>query len=92
MARRRKKGGRRKQKIPIAATAGMIFGLKNLYDSYKEGGSGRAMIALTGYDPNYGFNWKWATSTIPMVTGAAVSMAASKFGLNRHIRIPYVKI
>ena len=92
MARRRKKGGRRRQKIPIAATAGMLVGIKNLYDSYKEGGTGRVMISLTGYDPNYGFNWKWATATIPMVAGAAVSMAASKFGLNRHIRIPYVKI
>ena len=92
MARRRKKGGRRRQKIPIIATAGMILGLKNLYDSYNAGGIDRAMISLTGYDANYGWNWKWATSTIPMVIGAAGSMVAAKSGINRHLRIPYIKL
>ena len=93
MARRgRKKGSRRKQKIPILATAGMIVGLKNLYDGYKEGGTHRVMVSLTGYDPNYGFNWKWATATIPMVLGAGGSMLAAKTGINRYVKVPYFKL
>ena len=84
MARRRKKGGSRKKGIRIAATAGMVLGMWNLYGAYKEGGAHRAMVSLTGYDPNHGWNWKWATSTIPMVAGCAVSMVASKAGLNRY--------
>ena len=92
MARRKKSRGRRRRKIPIAATAGMLIGLKNLWDGYKAGGTSRAMICLTGYDPNYGFNWKWATATIPMVAGAGVSMIAAKSGLNRYINIPIFKL
>ena len=92
MARRKKSRGRRRRKIPIAATAGMLIGLKNLWDGYKAGGTSRAMICLTGYDPNYGFNWKWATATIPMVAGAGVSMVAAKSGLNRYIKIPIFKL
>ena len=87
-----KNGKRRRQKIPIFATAGVLIGLKNLWDAYKEGGTGRAFIALTGYDSNYGFNWKWATAGIPMVAGPLASMAVSKIGLNRHINIPMFKL
>ena len=92
MARRRKKGGRRRQKIPIAATAGMVIGLIQLKKAWSAGGSHGAMVALTGYDPNYGFNYKWATAIIPMVGGAAVSMVAAKSGINRYIKVPFVKI
>ena len=91
MAKKRK-GGRRRQKIPIAATVGMLIGLKNLWEGYKAGGTGRALICLTGYDENYGFNWKWATATIPMVAGAGISMIAAKSGINRYIKVPFVKI
>lgn len=86
-----KKNGRRKQKIPIAATAGMLIGLKNLWDAYQAGGTGRAMRALTGYE-NGIFNWKNASAIIPMAGGAIVSMAASKTGLNRYVKIPMFKI
>lgn len=92
MVRRRKKGGRRKQKIPIAATAGMIFGLLELKKAYTSGGSHAAMVALTGYDPNFGWNYKWARATIPMVLGAGVSMVAAKSGINRYVKVPFVKI
>lgn len=89
---KKKNSTRRRQKIPILATSGMLIGLKNLWVAYKEGGTHRAMVALTGYDPNYGFNWKWATALIPMALGGLGSMIAAKSGINRYIRIPYVKL
>jgi len=92
MAQKKKGKSRRRQKIPILATAGMIIGMKNLWDAYKEGGTGRAMISLTGYDPNYGFNWRWATSSIPMFLGAGGSMVAAKSGVNRYIKVPVFKL
>ena len=91
MTKRRKKGGRRKQKIPLAATAGMIIGIKNLYDAYRVSPA-NAMMALTGLNVNMKFDWRTATATIPMVAGAGVSMVAAKSGLNRYIKIPYIKL
>ena len=88
----KRKGGRRKQKIPIAATAGFLIGLKNLWDAYKVGPD-YALRALTGYSSGSGL-WRWqdATAVIPMVAGAGVSMVASKVGLNRQVKIPWFKI
>ena len=68
------------------------MGLLNLYDKIKNEDRAAAMVSLTGYDPNYGFNWKWATSTIPMVIGAAGSMVAAKSGINRYIKVPMFKL
>lgn len=91
MASKKKTGGRRRRKIPIIATAGLVMGLLNFMDKYKESRHA-AMVSLTGYDPNYGFNWKWATSTIPIVIGAAGSMVAAKSGINRYMNIPMFKL
>ena len=88
---KRKKGGRRKQKISIAAAAGMVVGIKELWTAYQAGGGQRVMSALTGWNGT-DFNWRRATATIPMIGGAAVSMVAAKVGLNRYIRIPWFKI
>lgn len=84
MTRKGKKRKGHKRPIRIFATAGLIVGLINMWNAYKEGGWDRLFISLTGYDRNYGWNWKWATSTIPMVIGAGLSFAASKLGLNRY--------
>ena len=93
MAKRRKKGGRRRQKIPIFATAGMIAGLLETYKAYKTGGTSHMVLRLTGYhmDQNL-WNWKWATAGIPMIIGPAASMVASKAGLNRYVKVPYIKL
>ena len=48
MAKKNNKGGRRRQKIPILATSGIIIGIKNMIDAYKEGGVFRVMVSLTG--------------------------------------------
>lgn len=84
MAKRKKKGGRKKRPIRIFATVGLVVGLIQMYRAFQEGGWGRLFISLTGYDANYGWNWKWATSSIPMLIGAGMSFAASKLGLNRY--------
>lgn len=95
MARRRykKKRASRKRKIPIMATIGLIAGVSELVKAYKDGGWFRVQVAMTGFDPNWGWNWKWAKAGIPMFAGVAGSMVASKVGLNRHLAgIPFIKL
>ena len=90
MANKKKKnGGRRRQKIPLAATIGMIAALKMTWDARS---SPMGMMALwTGWD---GSNWKWNRASALMAAGAggAASMVAAKSGINRYIKIPFVKI
>ena len=96
MARRRKKGGRRRQKISIFGAAGMIVGVYTLITdvmAHKTEAGRFAMIRLTGFDISNGdWNWKNATAGIPMLVGAGASMVAAKSGLNRYIKVPFVKI
>ena len=88
-----KKNGRRKQKIPIFATAGILVGLKELWDAYKAGGSKHVILRLTGFHQDIGeWNWKWATAGIPMVIGPVASMVMSKVGVNRYVKIPWFKL
>jgi len=38
------------------------------------------------------WNWRRADALVAAGAGAGVSMVASKVGLNRYVKIPYVKI
>ena len=87
-----KKNGSRKRKIPIIPTALLIMGIKNLYDAYKDGGSDRAFIALTGYDKNYGWNMKWATAGIPLVGAGVANKVISMTGIRKGINVPWFTI
>lgn len=90
---KRKKGGRRRRKISIFSTAGILVGLKNLWDAYQQGGGTQAMVALTGYNSiSNDFDYKRATAGIPMILGPLASMVASKAGINRHVNIPMFKL
>ena len=99
MARRRKKrGGRRKSKIPLAATAGVAAALLPIAQTAMSGNLTAAASQLssgfTGYDPATGaFNAAaLQRGLMPIILGVAVSMLAAKAGLNRYLRIPMVKI
>jgi len=91
MARRKRKGTRRKQKIPIIATIGLLVALKKSWDLRSQ--PNRLVEAWTGYQPdNNTFNLRNASCLIPAVAGTVGSMAAAKIGLNRYIKIPMVKL
>ena len=68
----------------IGALAGLIGSAVMTVGAYKEGGMGRVLISWTGYDSNYGWNAKWATSAIPLVAGLGASFIAAKTGVNRY--------
>jgi hypothetical protein len=84
MAKRKKRRGGGRRGIRIAATIGLVAGLIEAYNHYKAGGTGRVMIGLTGYDPNYGWKPQWAKITLPIIAGCGVSLVAAKVGLNRY--------
>ncbi len=79
----------KKRSLRIGATVGMLAGLYSLYTSqagvsnkYK---AQKMVQALTGYDYiNQKFDIQSASAAIPMIGGVALSMVASKAGLNRY--------
>lgn len=91
MARRKKSRGRRRQKISIAATVGLLAALKMTWEARA---STNKMVRLwTGYNvAGNEFNIMGAQALIAAGAGAAASMVAAKVGLNRYVKIPYVKI
>ncbi len=86
----KKKNGKRK--IPIISTALILIGIKELWNAYKEGGTGRVFIALTGYDQNYGWNWKWARAGIPLIGAGIAEAVIRKSGIRKGINIPWFTI
>ena len=68
----------------IGALAGMLGAAVQTVRAYKEGGMNRVLISWTGYDSNYGWNAKWATSAVPLVAGLGASFIAAKTGVNRY--------
>ena len=92
MAKRRKKGGRRRRKISIFAATGFIVGLKALWDA-RGGGMNQMFLRLTGYDmAAKSFDIKRASAGIAFFGGAAASMVAAKTGVNRYLNIPWFKL
>jgi hypothetical protein len=85
MARKKKRGGRRRV-IRIAAMAGAAGGALNAYSQYQSNGAAGVVQAYSGYDPNAGtFNIMSATSLHATLAGALVSMVGAKLGLNRYL-------
>ena len=85
MARKKKRGGRRKV-IRIAATGGAIGAGLMAYQQYQANGAGGAIQTLTGYDPSSGqFAFSSATGLHAMLAGAAISMVGAKLGLNKYL-------
>jgi len=92
VARRKKRGGGRRKGIRIGATVGVIAGLWATYNWAKQGGStgdkmGRVVESMIGINPIAGsgqFDWRKMYFTLPAVGGVALSMVASKAGLNRY--------
>ncbi|GAG58400.1 unnamed protein product [marine sediment metagenome] len=89
MARRKKSRGRRRQKIPIAASVGLIVALKKTWNN--RANLDKVLDLWTGWNGS-DWNWRRADALVAAGAGAGVSMVASKVGLNRYVKIPYVKI
>lgn len=92
------------RKIPLGATLG-VFGTilgrprkfgRSTIDCIIAGDYPNAlntvMVNMTGYDMNSGTWSLQDTNLAPLILGTAVSIAASKLGLNRRLNIPFVKI
>jgi len=92
MANKKKKNGGRRRGIRLGATIGVVAGLWATYNWAKGGGStsdkvGRVVESMIGINPMAGsgqFDWRKMYFTIPAVGGCALSMVASKAGLNRY--------
>ncbi len=85
MARKKKRGGRRRV-IRVAATGGALGAGLMAYNAYQSGGAPAAVQVMTGYDPSSGtFAFSSATGLHAMLAGAAVSMVGAKLGLNRYL-------
>lgn len=95
MVKRRKNRGKRRRKIPVFATTGLVLGLYNLYTTWRSHKTNPAFVmqALTGYNMADGtWDYRNATAGIPMVLGPAASMLAAKSGINRYVNVPYFKL
>ena len=71
--------------IHLGITAGLLGSAVETVRAYREGGMNRVLISWTGYDSNYGWNWKWATSVVPLVVGAGATIIAVKSKVNRYM-------
>ena len=92
MARRRKKGGRRKRKMSLFATAGIVVGLWQLW-KHRAAGPDGLFLRLTGWNmASKQWEYKRATAGIAFLGGAAASMIVAKTGLNRYMNIPWFKL
>lgn len=69
--------------LHLGITLGLLGSAVNTVRAYREGGMNRVIISWTGYDSNYGWNWKWATSAVPLIVGAAATFVAVKSGINK---------
>lgn len=89
--RRRKRGGRRRG-VKIAATVGVLAGLYGMYKwssqasntQEKVGRVVESMIGINPFAPNKAFRWEYMYFTLPAVGGMALSLVASKVGLNKY--------
>ena len=68
----------------LGALAGILGSAIGTYHAYQEGGWGRVKISWTGYDENFGWNFKWATNAHILGMGIGASFLASKTGVNRY--------
>jgi len=85
MARRKKRGGRRRI-IRVAATGGAIGAGLLAYNAYQSSGPTGAVQVMTGYDPSSGqFAFSSAVGLHALLAGAAVSMVGAKLGLNKYL-------
>ena len=98
MARRRKKGVRRKRKISLLAAGGAVAAFAFLWGAQKAGTgykdkANRIFKSLTGIDlVHRQFNIWSAEAGLALFAGAGGSMLAAKTGLNRYLNIPYFKL
>jgi len=97
MAKRRykKSRGHSKRKIPIAATLGAVAPAVMIATSGRDarGMAKDAVLAYTGFNvDSKEFHIGSAYGLMAIAAGAGVSMAASKFGLNRYIQVPMFKL
>ena len=92
---RKRRGGHRSRKVPVAATAGaigtgmMLFGGASGYtaplDAVKAGNMSLAAENLV-------HNMKQTDTWMPLAVGVGISMLASRMGANRYVKIPFFKI
>lgn len=89
MARRKKRRGSRKRKIPLAATAGFVAAILPVLDPIIKGDfAGAARFLAEGFTTPAGLQ----RTLLPILLGAGVSMLAAKSGINRYLQVPMVKI
>lgn len=97
---RRKKGSRRrsKKKISIMTVGGLLAGFHYGYRGYKKGGFMEGVRwyidAMTGFDIQEG-RFSAASlmkGAVPLIGGVVGSKVMTKFGVNRSLNIPYVKL
>ena len=85
MARKKKRGGRRRI-IRVAATGGAIGAGLMAYNAYQSGGPAGAVQVMTGYNASDGtFAFASATGLQSMLVGGVVSMIGAKLGLNKYL-------
>jgi len=91
---KKKRSGRRNQKIPIAASLGAAAFAWNAYSGYKAQGVPGMVLNTIGVDAKGNFNSSYLKKgMVPLGIGVGISMLASKTGANRYIsKIPFVKI
>lgn len=96
MAKKKRRGGKRK--ISLAVVGGVTAALAPVAQRAITGdfvGAGYDLAQrMTGFNPATGtFNpAALMQGLVPIMIGAGVSMAVSKFGLNRYLNLPFVKI
>ena len=102
MARtKKKKRSKRGFKLSLAIVAGLLPGVTNVYDGFKEGGlkgaGDTASMVYLGYDPIQG-DWRpsmmWM-GLYPLALGLIIHKAAGMLGVNRMLAnagIPVVRV
>jgi hypothetical protein len=94
MARRRKKGGRRKPKPSVIMLVAIGAGIYGMFKHVQGGGSGtdkagRAVEAIIGINPFTGnpkFQWQKMFFTLPVVGGAVAKKVIGFTGASRYFR------
>ena len=73
------------KKIPVAATAGAIVSVSEIYNGFQGNSFNGAMYHASGYDvATKSFHWQAAWNTWkPAVYGAGISYVASKVGASK---------
>jgi len=102
MAKKKRNGSRPKPKIPLLATGGAaVFG----YQVYKDlQGSAGGSVGKALWE-NFGVNVGYAGTTTspimlgqalkgmaPLIAGLAGSLIAAKTGVNKYVKLPWIKL